>query len=91
MDNAKPHPVVRAIVALVLVTFFGGGLLVFVNLFIPFLNEAAFSIIALILLAEFLVLFFVGKCMQVLSALPSSSHKPSTAARPVPDDDDRRP
>jgi hypothetical protein len=56
-----------------LLTFFGSGLLVFLNLFFHFLSEAAFAKIALVLLAEFALLFVIGKCVQVISAMRSVS------------------
>lgn len=65
----KPHPVVVGLFWLFLVSFFGGGLAVFVHLFIPFLSEAAFAIIALVLLAEFVVLWVAGKAIEVFSFL----------------------
>jgi hypothetical protein len=54
-----------------LFTFFGGGLALFVNLFIPFLHGDAYAVIALIIMAEFVVLLVVGKAMQMISALRS--------------------
>ena len=68
-EPAKPHPVVAALFWVFLLTFFGGGLAVFVNLFVPFLGEAAFSIIALVLMAEFVIMLVVGKSIQVISGL----------------------
>ncbi len=81
MDSNKPHPLVRVLLAVILMTFFGGGLALFLNLFIPFLSEGAFAIIALIIMAELLALFVVGKCVQVISALRKSTRNASAAAR----------
>ena len=65
----KPHPIVTVLFFAFLLTFFGGGLLLFINLFVPFLPEAAFAIVALVVGAMFLVLLIVGKCVQVITAL----------------------
>ena len=67
-DN-KPHPIVAVLFVVFLVTFFGGGCALFINLFVPFLPEAAFAIIALIIGAMLLVLLAVGTCVQVITAL----------------------
>jgi len=81
MENqAKPHPVVKSLFFVFLVTFFGGGLALVVNLFIPFLGEAAFAILALVIMAELLILLVVGKCVQVISAL-RALRSPPVAAR----------
>jgi hypothetical protein len=72
MHQNRPHRVIRVFLAVFLITFFGAGLALFVNLFIPFLNEGAFALIALLVMAEFLVMFIVGKSIQVVSALRSS-------------------
>lgn len=70
MQDEKPlHPVVGAAFLLFLLQFFGCGLAVFVNLFVPFLGEMAFPIIALVLMAELAVLFVVGKAVQIVTAL----------------------
>ena len=50
-EQKRPHPIVLALFVAFLVAFFGGGLLLFVNLFVRFLPEAAFAIIALIVAA----------------------------------------
>ena len=68
-DKTKPHPLTRLMLATLLVTFFGGGLLVFVNLFVPCLNERAHAIISGVVLAELVVGAVAGKCMQAVSAL----------------------
>lgn len=68
-SEEKPHPVVRFFLLLILATFFGGGLALFVNLFVPFLNEAAFCIIAIVVMTEVLVGLLVGKCMQIVCGL----------------------
>ena len=63
----KPNRVVLFLGLLLLLQVFGGGLAVFINLFFPFLSEAAFCILAIVLMAEFVILFVVGKCVQVIS------------------------
>lgn len=68
-DPRKPHPLTRLVLAALLVTFFGGGLLLFVNLFVPFLNEGAQAIIGGVVLVELVVGAVVGKCMQAVSTL----------------------
>jgi hypothetical protein len=68
-DDKRPHPIIAVVFVLFLTAFFGGGLLLFVNLFVPFLPEAAFAIIALSVGGMLLVLLVVGKCVQVVTAL----------------------
>ena len=68
-DDKNPHPILAFLFAVFLIAFFGGGLLLFINLLVPFLPEAAFSIIALSVGAMFVVLVVVGKCVQVITAL----------------------
>jgi len=68
-DRRKPPLAVRILILIILMTFFGGGLALFVNLFVPFLNEAAFAILALIIMAEFVVGIIAAKCVQAISAL----------------------
>lgn len=69
MNKGKLHVLLQILLALFLITFLGGGLFLFINLFIPFLSEAAFCIIALIIMAELLPLLIVGRCLQVVSVL----------------------
>lgn len=70
MDNGqRPHPIVKALFFLFLIVFFGGGLLLIVNLFVPFLPEAAFAIVALVIGAMLVVLAIVGKCVAAIRAL----------------------
>jgi hypothetical protein len=71
MKQNKPHPLLRILFLVFLASFFGGGLLLFLNLFFHFFNEAAFAIIALVIMAEFLLLLFVGICVRAVSALRS--------------------
>ena len=68
-DDKKPHPTVTFLFVMFLIAFFGGGLLLFINLFVPFLSETAFAIIALSVGAMFMVLLVVGKCVQAITAL----------------------
>ncbi len=68
-DGKRPHPIIAVGFVLFLIAFFGGGLLLFVNLFVPFLPEAAFAVIALGVGGMLLVLLVVGKCVQVVTAL----------------------
>lgn len=81
-ENKTPqtHPLVTLLLGVFLISFFGGGLALLVNLFIPFLGEAAFPIIALVVMAELLVLLVVGKCMQVVSTLRSLRNASMAAA-----------
>lgn len=72
-DDKKPHPIITIVFMLFLMAFFGGGLLLIVNLFVPFLPEAAFAAIALIVGGMLLVLLVIGKCVQVVTALRSSA------------------
>jgi hypothetical protein len=68
-DERKPHPVVTALLLLFLFQFFGGGIVVFLNLFLHFLEESVFAIIAVVLLSEFVVLLIVGKAGHVVMEL----------------------
>ncbi len=68
-DTQKPHLAVVVVFWVFLLTFFGGGLAVFINLFVPFLTEAAYAIIAISLFAELLILLVVGKSVQIISSL----------------------
>jgi hypothetical protein len=65
----RPHPVVTGLFLLFLITFFGGGLLLFVNLFVKFLPEGVFAIIGLCIGVEFVVLAIAGKCFSVVSEM----------------------
>jgi hypothetical protein len=69
MKEGKPPWITRLLLAVFLISFFGGGVILIVNLFFPFLGEAAFPIIALVVMAELLVLLVVGKCVQTASGL----------------------
>jgi hypothetical protein len=71
------HPVVVILSWIFLITFFGGGLVMFVNLFVHFLNEGVFAIIALVIMAELVVLLVVAKTMQVISALRHAAESSS--------------
>ena len=68
-DKTKPSLITQVLLAIFLLTFFGGGLALFVSLFIPFLDKDAYAIIALMVMAEVVVLLLVGKIMQVVSGL----------------------
>lgn len=68
-DQNKPHIVVAVVGWVLLITFFGGGLLLFINLFVPFLPEEVFPIIALSVLALLVVGWIAGTCVQAVSNL----------------------
>lgn len=48
---------------------FGGGAVIFANLFGHFLPEEAFAIIALIIMAELFLFFFVGVSVLAVARL----------------------
>jgi hypothetical protein len=52
-----------------LIQFFGCCLAIFVNAFLPFLNEDAFQIIALVLFGELVLLYVAEKSIQAIAAL----------------------
>lgn len=66
MTEQKPvHPVVKILLWIFLLTFFGGGLLVFVNnVIVTFLPERAAEIIGGIVLIEIIALFVISKCVS---------------------------
>jgi len=68
-DTKTPHPIVKYLFIVFLIGFFGGGLLLFVNLFVPFLDEGAIAIIGLCVGSFLVVGTVVGWCIQVITGL----------------------
>ncbi len=65
----------------IFVQFLLCGLAVFVNLFVPFLSEGLFAIIALVLFAEIFIAIVAGKIMQGLSVLSGLRKAAEEASR----------
>ncbi|HVA47047.1 MAG TPA: hypothetical protein VNH11_11830 [Pirellulales bacterium] len=67
-DEKQPQPplTLKVLFWIFLLTFFGGGVILFANPFGHFLPEAAFAIIALAIMAEFALLFVVGAFVRVI-------------------------
>lgn len=59
----------RILILGIFLQFLVSGMAVFVNLFVPFLNEAVFAIVSLVLIGEIVIGVIVGKVMQALSSL----------------------
>lgn len=87
-DDKNSHPIAKALFVVFLIVFFGGGLLLFVNLLVPFLPEAAFAITALIIGAMMVVLAVVGKCVEVIRTLRRAA-RPSWTGESQPPDGSR--
>lgn len=69
MAAKRANRFVRIAGLVVLLQFFGCGLVIFVNFLHPFLSEGAVAIIGLILFPELLILFVVGKSIQIISRM----------------------
>lgn len=79
-EQKKPHPVIKFLFFVFLLTFFCGGAIVFANLFGHFLSESAFAIFALVIMAELAILFVAGIFVRVTAthrALRSAAEKSS--------------
>lgn len=85
-DSTKPRPVATALFLLFLLTFFGGGLLLFINLFVPFLPEEAFALIALVVGSMLVVLAVVGKCIEAIKWLRVATDTEPTDDSPAADE-----
>lgn len=61
-----PSPVLLSFIWLLLLTFFGGGAILFANAFGHFLSESAFAIVALVVMADLAVLLIAGVFVRVI-------------------------
>ena len=67
--RSKFQKIAGWLVLLVVVQFFGCGLVMIFNLYKPILPEGTIAIISLIVFAELLILFVVGKSIQVITRM----------------------
>ncbi len=88
-DDHKLHPILAVLFALFLMAFFGGGLLLFINLFVPFLTEGVFAMIAIGVGAVFVVGAIAGKCFEVITTLRAVT-KTGSSADSDPADEQRQ-
>lgn len=76
----QPPLILKVLCWLFLVSLFGGGAVLFANLFGHFLPEAAFAIVALVIMAELVVLLIAGSTVRAISrvrALREAAQKSS--------------
>lgn len=64
-NEPPPPPLIKVLFWLFLLSFFGGGAILLANLFGHFLPEAAFAIVALVVMSEIALLFVVGVSVRV--------------------------
>lgn len=85
MAEQKPvHPAVKILFWSFIVTFFGGGLLVFVNNLVvrrPFLPKEAEAVIGGVVLVEFIGMVVISKCIMGVKAVRKISERVEDSSR----------